>query len=159
MRRLFYLGCAAGLALLAAMHSTRVAREGRELVALKEELRNLEAENRRLEAEVLELQSLARIEREATGRLGMVRPPQVAPVPAAGAFTRGGHPGRVGAVLADAAPRPYTVSVPLPPPPGGGDGGGRPAQAGAAPGGGIWRGPAGALRDLGHWLTRRFAGR
>lgn len=155
MRRLVYLGCVAGLALLAAVHSTRVAREGRELVALKEELRNVEAENRRLEAQVLELQSLARIEREATQRLGMVRAVQVAAEPGEGDGLPGRGPGRQDGLAAPDVPQPRVVSVPLAPAPASGG----PAEAGAAFGTGAWRGPVGVMADLGRWLTRWIPGR
>lgn len=75
-----YLFFAVAAALAVAGTSARVARQGQDLVALKEELRVLEADNRRLEAEMLGLQSLARIEHEAK-RLGLDRPRVVRPVP------------------------------------------------------------------------------
>lgn len=76
-----YLACAAALGLLVACRSARVATAAREVVALKEELRLVEADNRRLELEAERLASLDRIEREATLRLGMVRPARVYPLP------------------------------------------------------------------------------
>lgn len=78
-----YAVAAAVLALLALMVSLRsaeVARRGRALVSLKDEMTWVQAENRRLEAQVLALQSPARIEREAE-RLGFKRPEAVAVLP------------------------------------------------------------------------------
>ncbi len=76
-----YLACAAALGLLVASRSARVAAASRDIIALKEELRLVEAENKRLEMEALRLASLERIEREAEARLGMTRPEQVFPLP------------------------------------------------------------------------------
>lgn len=75
-----YLVLVAAVAFTVAASSVRVAKQGQELVALKEEFRRLEADNKRMEAETLGLQSLARIEREAV-RLGLQRPKVVRPVP------------------------------------------------------------------------------
>lgn len=158
-RRLAYLGCAAGLALVAGAHSAQVAREGQSYLALKEELSLLEAENRRLEAQVVELQSPARIEREAVGRLGMVRPPQVAPVPPAPVFA-GGGPGRIGSDRLAVATTPSTVSIDLPAaadsPAGSRT---RTARAEATTGTGLLADPAGLGGELIRRLSRWLAGR
>lgn len=53
--------------------SAEMAEQMQQIILLKDELQNIEADNGRLEMKILRLSSLARIEQEATTRLGMVR--------------------------------------------------------------------------------------
>lgn len=141
---------AASLALVVANRSARVAAEAQEILALKEELRLVEAENRRLEMAALQLSSLARIEREAKDRLGMELPRKILPVPLPGdpaaqaAFARGEPP----------APAPVTLPAT----------GIRPAARGPARTGVVTAGIAlngeavAALERLSRWVRHALAG-
>lgn len=80
-RYIWYLSFIGAMLIAVGLSSARLAVEAGILINLKEELRLLEADNKRLEAEVARLQSLDLIEREATVRLGMVKPERINPVP------------------------------------------------------------------------------
>lgn len=141
----------ASLALGVANRSARVAAQAQEILALKEELRLVEAENRRLEMAALQMSSLARIEREAKERLGMELPRKILPVPI---------PGDPASQAAFARREPPPAEpVTLPPP------GRRPAAGnGPAPAGVVTAGVAlnaeavAALERLGRWVRHALAG-
>lgn len=103
---LFFLAVAAVFVLSVGIRSAVVAEQGRTLLALREELRQAEAESRRLETEVIRLQAPERVEREAI-RLGM-QTPRIRPVPLVLNPLRGEE------TAADVRPR--TVRVSLVPP-------------------------------------------
>ncbi len=79
-RYLLYLVIGSSLMAVVGVRSARLAMDARTVNELKEEMRLLETDNRRLTAEVVRLESLERIEREAIA-LGMVKPEKVQPLP------------------------------------------------------------------------------
>lgn len=140
---------AASLALVVADRSARVAAEAQEILALKEELRLVEAENRRLEMAALQMSSLARIEREAKDRLGMELPRKILPVPL---------PGETQAAFARREP-PAAAPVTLPPPGSRAEASGGPAPAGVVTAGVALNAEAvAALERLGRWVRHALAG-
>lgn len=142
---------AASLALVVADRSARVAAEAQEILALKEELRLVEAENRRLEMAALQMSSLARIEREAKDRLGMELPRKILPVPL---------PGDPAAQAAFARREPPAAApVTLPPPGSRAQASGGPAPAGVVTAGVALNAEAVAvLERLGRWVRHALAG-
>ncbi len=74
---LIYLGVAFVLAVVLSLSYATTARLGYRIDDLKEQIAVLQAKNEKLSFELSGYQSVARVEKEATGRLGMVRPDYV----------------------------------------------------------------------------------